>query len=366
MRHIVHIAAYYPPHVGGMENMIRSLVEALASRRMEVTVLTSTIGASDSPRHETASWVTIRRLRAFEKAHTPLIWTLPYWLCKMPKHSLFHVHIAQAFIPELTLLIGRLRGIPVIGHFHLDVQPSGKLGAVFVIYKKLLLKPTLRRLDRVIVFSKAQKQLLETTYGVSASKIDVIPNAVDEQFFRSSSYRSRQKHMQLLFVGRLSKQKRVDRLIEAMSRLSVPATLHIVGGGELESQLRAQVKSLGLQSVIFEGYKRDAALRAAYQSADALVISSDLEGCPLVVLEAMAMKLPIIGTDVLGIRELVQSVGLLAGEPFAENLATAIDRLSREKNLPTTLSAKSAKRSRQYTWTRLLHTLSKTYREVSL
>ncbi len=365
MNRLVHITPYYPPHVGGMENVARSLVLALGEQGTAVTVLASTIGAKRAPRLERPSPnVTVRRLRSLEFAHTPFMFSLPFWLLNMPRKSLFHVHIAQAFIPEIALLIGRLRGIPVVGHFHLDVQPSGKMGGFFRLYKKVFLRFTLRRLDRIIVFSKAQQQLLEASYGVAPGNIDVIPNAIDRPFFLDSAYQPSKKPLQLLYVGRLSKQKRVDRLLAAMTEVTVPVTLRIVGGGELEPELREQAKALGLQNVTFEGVKKDAGLRAAYRAADALVITSDLEGCPLVVLEAMAMKLPVIGTDVMGIRELVQHVGILASEPFERNLAAAMNQLGNDKSLLLKLSAQSAAHAQNYTWTNLLRRLSKSYREA--
>ena len=60
------------------------------------------------------------------------IWNLLLKLLHMPKGSVFHVHIAQAGLPEIAMLVAKLKKFPYISHFHLDVGPSGSLGSIFL------------------------------------------------------------------------------------------------------------------------------------------------------------------------------------------------------------------------------------------
>src|SRR6185436_2062177 len=118
--------------------------------------------------------------------------------------------------------------------------------------------------------------------------------------------------LELLYVGRLSPQKNVARLLDAVARTRRPLRLTVVGDGEQRTMLERRARDLGLTDVVFAGPRLGTDLRDAYAAADAFVLPSDREGMPLVALEAMAASLPIIATDVPGNTELLGAVGLLA------------------------------------------------------
>jgi glycosyltransferase involved in cell wall biosynthesis len=102
----------------------------------------------------------------------------------------------------------------------------------------------------------------------------------------------------ILSVGTLKKQKNHALLIEAFARLpkTLNAKLTILGEGELRSQLEALVASLGLQnSVALPGFDRETA--QWYRSADLFVLSSDWEGLPTVLIEALECGVPVVSTD---------------------------------------------------------------------
>lgn len=101
----------------------------------------------------------------------------------------------------------------------------------------------------------------------------------------------------VITVARLTAQKRLDRLIAAFAKVRHPhARLLILGEGEDRPALTAQVAALGLQDrVQMPGYTRDVA--AALHAADLFVLTSDYEGLPAAVLEAMAANCPVLCTD---------------------------------------------------------------------
>lgn len=135
----------------------------------------------------------------------------------------------------------------------------------------------------------------------------------------------------LVCVARLSKPKRIDLLIDALFLLLKSQRnwrCVIVGGGPQEQELRTQVTKLGLDEFIrFEGHVND--VRPYLGQADLLVLSSDKEGLPLAIAEAMAMGLPCIATDVGGTREIVihGQTGLLVKPGSADDLCRAMDFL---------------------------------------
>jgi glycosyltransferase involved in cell wall biosynthesis len=137
--------------------------------------------------------------------------------------------------------------------------------------------------------------------------------------------------VRLICVARLSPVKRIDLLLEALALLPAagPAwKCTIVGGGRLEAELRHQADALGLTSrVEFSGQVSD--VRPFLQSADLCVLSSEKEGLPLSLIEAMAFGLPCVVTDVGGNREIVlhQKTGLLVEFGSPKALSSAIEHL---------------------------------------
>ncbi|HEX3018647.1 MAG TPA: glycosyltransferase family 4 protein [Chitinispirillaceae bacterium] len=130
------------------------------------------------------------------------------------------------------------------------------------------------------------------------------------------------------FVGRLSEEKSVETLIRAMAvaREKIPDIgCTIVGTGPLEMQLKKCCDELGVSDIIeFTGYKENSF--EALREMDVFVLPSRTEGCPIVILEAMAMGLPVVATDVGGNPELVSHNynGILVNYGDIQQMADAI------------------------------------------
>jgi glycosyltransferase involved in cell wall biosynthesis len=176
-------------------------------------------------------------------------------------------------------------------------------------------KQTLRRHSVVAIVSPAQKAEV-LRYGVPPDRIFYLPTCMDVGSLQPA-YSCKQiaditscsLHRKILgYVGRLSVEKGVTYLIDALAMLKVKqAEVHllIVGEGEQRANLQAQVESLGLrQAVKFLGERGDA--RQIIGALDLLVLPSLTEGLPNVVLEAFAYKTPVVATAVGGVPELVK------------------------------------------------------------
>ena len=357
---VVQVVPYYPPHLGGMENAARGIAEAL-SERGEVEVLTTDCGARSAPRREGSGSLRVRRVRAVELAHTPVAPGLLWRLLRLPKSAIVHLHIAQALVPEMVWLASVLRRRPFIAHFHLDVDPSGRLGGLFLAYKRWILGPTLRAASRVIALSPEQAEFMVERYGVSRSRLVVVPNGVGSEFLVPyGDRRLPDGPLRLLYVGRLSAQKNLPRLLHAIADMSHAAELVIVGDGAERSRVERLVEQLGLGNVRLIGARRGPELIEWYRWADVFVLASDKEGMPLVLLEAMAAGLPIVSTDVPGSRELVGDAGLLTGcDPAA--LAAGLDTLAADAQLRARLADASRRRGRAKTWTGLVGEVEAVY-----
>ncbi len=356
---VVFVTSYYPPHLGGMENVAEAMAKAYAERH-RCTVLTTTCGAGQAPRHEEMGGLQVRRYRSIEFAHTPVSVGLLARLVSLPRQVLVHVHVTQALVPEFVWLSSAIRRRRFVAHFHLDVDASGPLGAVFLIYKRLVLGRVLRAAEAVICLSTGQADFLNKTYGVERSRIRVLPNGVSADLFAEPNREIDSSPLKLLSVGRLTAQKNVLRLIDAMAAVTVPVELVIVGDGEQRGMIEEAVGRHDLRNVRLVGARHGAELSKWYRWADAFVLPSDREGMPLVLLEAMAAALPIIATDVMGSRELLGDTGLLVGtEP--KDLAEAIDRLAADPTLRIELAERSSRCARDYRWDNLAEQLEQVY-----
>lgn len=364
MPNVVHVVPYYPPHLGGMENVAKSIAEELAKTR-PVRVLTTTCGAGDEPRYDRTGQLTVRRLRAREIQNLPVPPGLLFHMLGVGRENIVHVHIAQALVPEIVWLSRRVRGGKFIAHFHLDVPPSGRFGAVFVWYKKRILGHTLRAAARVIAFTQDQAMFLEQEYGVAPDAIAVIPNGVSSEFAPSTARETTSDGpLRVLYVGRLTQQKAVDRLVDALAMMRQPVEAVLVGDGTERPVIEELLQKYRLSNVQLAGIRRGRELIESYHWADVFVLPSDREGMPLAALEALACGLPIVATDVVGNRELLKDVGLLVS-PDATSIALTLDQLAQDAKERSELRRRAVNAAREFTLARTVDRIADLYDEVT-
>lgn len=133
------------------------------------------------------------------------------------------------------------------------------------------------------------------------------------------------------FIGRLTDQKNPLILADIVAALGAQAPrIHVIGGGELEEELRRKVGSLGLDGrFVFHGQQQRPAALAIAAACSLLLLPSRWEGHPITVIEAMHMGLPVIASDIPGTREIVRDgeTGYLLGAEHVAGYAAAITRV---------------------------------------
>jgi len=146
----------------------------------------------------------------------------------------------------------------------------------------------------------------------SVDKIHTIPNGIPADVFRAAGdleKRPDKVRDEVLYVGQLIECKGVNVLLDAMQRLRRQRDVHlrlVYHNAQLEAELRRQARDLGLaEHVEFVGILGPRELAEEYHQADLLVLPSFAEGLPVVIMEAMALRRPVISTFVAGIPELV-------------------------------------------------------------
>ena len=161
-------------------------------------------------------------------------------------------------------------------------------------------------------------------------KIELVRLGVDVTAYQPTYPKQSGAVTEILFVGSLFAVKGLPILLDAMRRLldgGASARLRLVGDGPERASLAAYAKSLGIErDVIFEGPMDQERTREAYAHADLVVLSSFAEGIPVVLMEAMAMGVPVVAPWVGGVPELVAGGhnGLLFPAGDREALAAAL------------------------------------------
>jgi glycosyltransferase involved in cell wall biosynthesis len=272
-------------------------------------------------------------------------------LLHLDPSDLVHVHVTQAFAPEIVWLASKFKRYQYLCHVHLDVPPSGPAGFLLRFYKPVVLRRVLGAAEFVLVFTEDQKREAIRRYRLEPGKVRVVPNGVENKFYFESP-RVLPARPRLLFAGRLNYQKNLGQLLRALDGISDGFETTLVGEGELKSALMSLAGDLKLQNVNFAGRQDGEALLEYFRQADVFVLPSEREGMPLVLLEAMAMGLPIVATNVTGSKDVVRDGvnGLLVPYGDAAAMRAALLRITADRAQYARASRASSREAEHYTW----------------
>jgi glycosyltransferase involved in cell wall biosynthesis len=206
-------------------------------------------------------------------------------------------------------------------------------------------------LPRHLIANSALARQRAIDRGISPAHVDLVRNAVSlrgpavapsEEARRAVDGEA--GALNVLFAGRLTEQKRPDRFLRVLSRIvsrwpERRLKIRIAGDGPLRSHVAELTRTLGFapQGVEFLGELED--MSGVYREADLLVLTSDWEGTPNVLLEAMAYGVPIAATRVGGVPEIIaDGRGLLADPEDEDTLTGAAMRLIDDSQLRARLA----------------------------
>lgn len=261
------------------------------------------------------------------------------------------IHVQTPFAAHYAgIKLARRLGVPVIATYHTHFEEY--LFHYLPIVPRRALRGLARRtargqcnaLDAIVVPSQPMAETLRD-YGVT-TPLHVIPTGLPEsQFIRGSGERFRTTHnigaerKIALFVGRAAFEKNIGFLLEvaAHARQQQPDLLLVIAGeGPALEQLKRKANQLGINDhVRFVGYlPRESGLRDCYAAADVFTFASRTETQGLVLLEAMAVGLPVLALPALGAAEIIapQRGAISATDApaaFADQLVTLLDQPER-------------------------------------
>jgi glycosyltransferase involved in cell wall biosynthesis len=375
--HVMLCYSIYPPiQAGGAELIVAYLAEGLAARGHRVTVVTTCGPAMEPYPTEMRNGVEVVRFfppnrywlfdRQGRGGLDKLRWHLrDAWntaagqrlraIIGERRPDVIHCHGVEGFSPVIWR-IGRALGIPVVHTAH-DYYVICPRALLLTRNLEICASPQLAcrvraawylRCARAIdLFCSPSQFLLDQhiAAGLPTPRRAVVPNGIPTVVHDRASREQPGGALRILFAGRLTPEKGVRVALQAMQHLppSLGVELTIAGKGALEAEVRAACTADA--RIVYAGYLSGAEKERAFARADCLLLPSLwYENAPVVILEAAAYGLPVVGSRIGAIPEFVRDGvnGLLFETGNPADLARVLVRLAADASLRAALGTGGA------------------------
>lgn len=375
---IAQVTATFPPYFGGTGNVCYHNSIELAKRGHSVTVFTSGTHSN----HKYIDSISIEYLKpAFKFGNAPF---LP-GLAELKDFDLIHLHYPFFFGSELIYLVSKLKKIKYIITYHNDVLSSGIIGLFFKVHNATFMKVIINNASAICVTSLdyAQNSLIKDVVNNDYKRIIEMPNGVDIDKFNPNVNGETVKERHgiaskkiILFVGALDTPhffKGVDFLLESFSKIvGDNVRLVIVGDGDLKNHYINIAKQKGVEDItIFAGRVSNEDLPKYYAASDLVVLPSITmgEAFGMVLIEAMATGKPVIGSNLPGIRTVIDNDinGYLVEPKDTNELASKMRYLIDNNDVCKKFGSNGRKKvEERYSWEKIGSDLEKVYFELNL
>ena len=334
----------------GAEQMIMTLITALDRESFDVRLATF-----EKKRVSSNAIVSAARAAGFDAVTLPcrgwLDWGAIQELKSLVEEQ--RIEILHCHEPKSRLygaVVSRMTGVPMVATHHNWTGQNLRTRLV-----ELIDAAVLHSCQRVVAVSSSVAESMRRVL-ISSSRIEVIPNGIDLSVFKDSQQNSELRASLGIppgvpvigAVGRLDIQKAHERLIEAARKLTdagQDAIYLIVGEGVERPRLESLVRNLGLSDrVLLPGYRSD--IKPFLAIMDLFVLPSRREGTPMALLEAMAMRKPVVATAVGGVPDVLTDGidGIMLPESGVGGLSDALLRLLRDPALARQMARSGRRR----------------------
>ncbi len=369
--HILLVHVWYYPHVGGGNQHVEQIGMELVRRGHKVTVW-----CADVPEHEESRFnrggidvIRIKPSRVLAGVD-PVVSINDLSLDGV---DLIHLHDTLPILIRKTLKRARKEKIPVVTTYHNDYIKTSILGKIMKKIRWAMQgRDTLHKSDAIIVLTSYFENLLRIK-GVKGN-LDIIPNGFskieDLPSIPDSLAERNSKRPLLVFVGRLSYQKGLDILMDAVDKFETDPgfDLAIAGKGELSEWLKERHAKLGRSKIVkILGLVTDSEKLWLYENATAVVIPSRFEGLPTVLLEAMYSSCPVIMSDVNGLGSLVSesNSGLSTLPENPEILSRMMHEIANSEIEQLSIWGNNGfETSKKYLWSSVTENILQVYKRV--
>ncbi len=369
--HVLLVHVWFWPHVGGGDQHVEQIGRELVSRGHRVTVW-----CADVPPHEERRFVRggieVVRIPSSRiiAGVDPVVSVRNLDLSDV---DVVHLHDTLPILIRRTLAKAKKAGKPVVTTYHNDYVKKTIAGRALKRFRWALQgRRTLHASNARIVLTPFFKDLLRKK-GVKGD-LDVIPNGFSPVLDapaapKALGLRNRSRPL-ISFIGRLSEQKGLDILMDAMESLGEDPgfDLAIAGKGELSEWLADRnANSISSQSTWILGLVSDAEKRWLYENSVAVVIPSRFEGLPTVLLEAMHSSAPVIMSDVNELGSMVDryDCGLQVPSGNIGALSTAMSEIANKGSEELSLwGSNGYSASTDFLWSNVTDRILEVYNRV--
>lgn len=213
------------------------------------------------------------------------------------------IHANWALCGAIAAIVGRLMGKPVIT----TLRGDDVVGAKRSKLAKTILSLAVKGSDAVVCVSDAMADDLKQCYPGSGGKIFVCRNGVEPSFLQVEKKLGTRGELRIVAVGSLIRRKGFDVLISALGGMREAFSARIIGDGPEKHALANLTEQFKIrEQVVFCGEVPPRQIPAVLSEADVFVLASRSEGRPNVVVEALAAGVPVVSTDLPGVRGLIQ------------------------------------------------------------
>lgn len=334
----------YPEVPGGGTYHVHAMSRDQAAMGHDVTVLTVS-GDKTLPREEERDGYTIvRQYPTIELLGNEISVDVARFLRHAEDFDVVHAHSHLYFSTNLTALARRLGNIPLAITNH-GLYSQNAPEWFFDIYLRTVGQWIFNQSDIVFCYTSEDRRRVRDL-GVD-SRIEVISNGVDtERFTPDGAAAEMVDHdgAVVLFVGRLVDGKRPKDALRAVSRLpeDLNAKLYIVGDGPLRSELESEAEN---NCVEFLGQIPYQKMPEVYRAGDVLLLTSQAEGLPRTILEAMASGIPVVVSALEQIKPVVGDAGITVPVGDIDGFTAGV-----EEALEGTISNPQTCVMEQYNW----------------
>ena len=349
VNNITILTGIFPPDTGGPATYVPKISEELSKNGHNVTVIT----LSDELSHDDSEY-SFKVIRVKREIKKPLRFLKTVFLIvKQGKDAniifanglALEAVLANYFLrkPLFQKIVGdlaweRTRIMGLIGESFEEFQ--NKQYGIKIEFLKNLRSWWTRQADKIIVPSQYLAQWVKK-WGVPEEKIHVIYNAVENLDGIKPKLIPLTTNIKIITVGRLVPWKNINGLIEAVSELD-DVGLVIVGDGPERSKLETLTQRLGIRERVYLAGQRSKKETLSLMCAcNIFVLNSSYEGLPHVILEAMALGLPVVATDVGGVSEVIsdgENGFLINFSKSSAELVLQIKTLIKEKDIRVILA----------------------------
>lgn len=342
---------------GGAETMVENLAVALRRQEQEPVVVSLYDDRTFISERLERAGVRVLYLHKKSGFDVSLIFRLRK-LLREEHPAVIHTHL---YVLPYVFLAGS-KNIPIVHTFHnVAKREQGKLGRMITAHliRKKRLTP--------VALTEATRQTISEEYGIGAESIPIVQNGIDLEKCRRKSEFPASDGLCFINVARFRPQKNHALLIDAFSRYAKQypeAKLWLVGDGETRGTAEKQVKSLKLErNVCFFGDTDN--VYPLLQKADVFILTSEYEGMPMSIVEAMGTGLPVIATNVGGVPDIVcdGKDGLLT-EVSTMSVLEAMNKLTESEDLRITLGKSALASAHEHSSETMARAYTKVYSQT--